>query len=106
MATVSRFSAVAAIGPLRLKGFVAWLIWLVIHLVYLIGFKNRVTALLHWTVSFIGRGRSERTATLQQVLGRRALEKMRETDSSHWAGLGPLAASGDGVSRERESVRE
>jgi NADH dehydrogenase len=106
MATVSRFSAVAAIGPLRLKGFVAWLIWLVIHLVYLIGFKNRVTALLHWTVSFIGRGRSERTATLQQVLGRRALEKMRETDSSHWAGLGPLAASGDGASRERESVRE
>jgi NADH dehydrogenase len=106
MATVSRFSAVAAIGPLRLKGFVAWLIWLVIHLVYLIGFKNRVTALLHWTVSFIGRGRSERTATLQQVLGRRALEKMRETDSSHWAGLGPLAPNGDGVSREREPVRE
>jgi NADH dehydrogenase len=90
MATVSRFHAVAAIGPLRLKGFLAWLIWLVIHLVYLIGFKNRVTALLHWTVSFIGRGRSERTATLQQVLGRRAMEKMREADSNHWAGLGPL----------------
>ena len=90
MATVSRFYAVAAIGPLRLKGFLAWLIWLVIHLVYLIGFKNRVTALLHWAVSFIGRGRSERTSTLQQVLGRRALEKMREADTNHWAGLGPL----------------
>ncbi|HUR73319.1 MAG TPA: NAD(P)/FAD-dependent oxidoreductase [Sporichthya sp.] len=90
MATVSRFYAVATIGPLRLKGFLAWLIWLVIHLVYLIGFKNRVTALLHWAISFIGRGRSERTATLQQVLGRRALEKMRESDSNHWAGLGPF----------------
>ncbi|MBA3743861.1 NAD(P)/FAD-dependent oxidoreductase [Sporichthya sp.] len=90
MATVSRFYAVAAIGPLRLKGFIAWLMWLVIHLIYLIGFKHRVTALLHWSVSFIGRGRSERTATLQQVLGRRALEKMRESDANHWAGLGPL----------------
>jgi NADH dehydrogenase len=45
---------------------------------------------LHWAVSFIGRGRSERTSTLQQVLGRRALEKMREADTNHWAGLGPL----------------
>jgi NADH dehydrogenase len=90
MATVSRFHAVAAIGPLRLKGFLAWLIWLVIHLIYLIGFKNRVTALLHWSVSFIGRGRSERTATLQQVLGRRALEQMRQSDSNHWAGLAPF----------------
>jgi NADH dehydrogenase len=104
MATVSRFHAVAAIGPLRVKGFLAWLIWLVIHLVYLIGFKNRVTALLHWAVSFIGRGRSERTATLQQVLGRRALEQMRAADDNHWAGLGPFNT--DAVAREPESVRE
>ena len=44
-----------------------------IHLVYLIGFKNRVTTLLHWLVSFVGRGRSERVFTLQQVFGRIAL---------------------------------
>ena len=50
--------------------------WLVIHLVYLIGFKHRVTALLHWSVSFIGRGRSERTATLQQVAARTALVRL------------------------------
>ncbi|WP_019874624.1 NAD(P)/FAD-dependent oxidoreductase [Sporichthya polymorpha] len=109
MATVSRFHAVASIGPLRLSGFLAWLIWLVIHLVYLIGFKNRVTALLHWAVSFIGRGRSERTATLQQVMGRRAMEKMRADDPGHWAGLGPLegvpAPTTDGVRSSASSGR-
>lgn len=73
MATISRFEAVAVVGPLRFAGFVAWLAWLGVHIVYLIGFKNRVTTLLHWAVSFVGRGRSERTATLQQVLARGAL---------------------------------
>jgi NADH dehydrogenase len=75
MATVSRFNAVAAVGPLRLSGFLAWLMWLVIHIVYLIGFKNRVTTLLHWAVSFVGRGRSERTVTLQQVVARNVLKR-------------------------------
>ncbi|WP_258726959.1 NAD(P)/FAD-dependent oxidoreductase [Cellulomonas sp. NS3] len=73
MATVSRFHAVAQVGSFQTAGFVAWVLWLAVHLVYLVGFKNRLTTLLHWTVSFVGRGRSERTATLQQVLGRRAL---------------------------------
>ncbi|HEY3437078.1 MAG TPA: NAD(P)/FAD-dependent oxidoreductase [Actinotalea sp.] len=73
MATVSRFHAVASIGPVDVAGVVAWGLWLGVHLVYLIGFKNRVTTLLHWAVSFVGRGRSERTATLQQVTARTAL---------------------------------
>jgi NADH dehydrogenase len=76
MATISRFRAVAMIGRLRLTGFIAWLMWLAVHLVYITGFKNRITALLHWTVSFIGRGRSERTATMQQIFARRALERV------------------------------
>jgi len=76
MATISRFSAVASIGPLRLSGFVAWLMWLGVHIVYLIGFKQRLTTLLHWTVSFVGRGRSERTVTEQQIFARQALEQL------------------------------
>jgi NADH:ubiquinone reductase (H+-translocating) len=76
MATISRFRAVAMIGKLRLTGFVAWLMWLAVHLVYITGFKNRVTALLHWFVSFIGRGRSERTATEQQIFARAALSRL------------------------------
>jgi hypothetical protein len=51
--------------------------WLGLHLVYLTGFKNRVTALLHWTVSFVGRSRSERTATEQQIFARAALNRLQ-----------------------------
>src|SRR3954451_8243548 len=76
MATISRFRAVALIGKLRLTGFVAWLLWIGVHLLYLTGFKNRVSALGHWAVSFIGRGRSERTATEQQIFGRQALTRL------------------------------
>jgi NADH dehydrogenase len=79
MATVSRFHAVASIKRLQFAGFLAWLMWLALHLFYIVGFKSRVTTLLHWSVSFVGRGRSERTATLQQVFGRQALEQTRPT---------------------------
>jgi NADH dehydrogenase len=78
MATISRFSAVASIGKVRFSGFVAWLLWLAVHLVYIIGFKHRLTTLLHWAVSFVGRGRSERTVTEQQVFARNAIEDLGE----------------------------
>jgi NADH dehydrogenase len=77
MATISRFQAVAMIGKLRLTGVIAWLMWLAVHLVYITGFKNRVTAVLHWLVSFLGRGRSERTSTEQQIFARSAIERLR-----------------------------
>jgi len=76
MATISRFSAVASIGRFRLSGFTAWLMWLAVHLVYIIGFKNRLTTLLHWAVSFVGRGRSERTVTQQQIFARQAIDQL------------------------------
>jgi NADH dehydrogenase len=78
MATISRFRAVASIGRIHLRGFLAWVAWLGVHLVYLTAFKNRVTALLHWAVSFIGRGRSERTATWQQVSARTRLLRLEQ----------------------------
>lgn len=62
LATVSRFNAVASIGPVRLSGPLAWLLWLAVHLVYLVGFKNRIATLFHWFVSFAGRARSQRAA--------------------------------------------
>ena len=89
LATVSRFSAVASIGRLRLSGFPAWVIWVAVHLFYLVGFKNRVTAVLHWAVSFLGRGRSERVATVQQAFARRAIREY-----------------GDPFERAREEVAE
>jgi NADH dehydrogenase len=85
MATISRFSAIADIGNgrIRLTGFIAWLAWLFIHIVYLIGFKNRVTTLLHWFVSFIGRGRAERAVTTQQVFARMAMRRLEEVERAH-----------------------
>ena len=76
MATISRFSAVADIKGAKFEGFFAWVLWLVVHLMYIVGFKSRVTAVLHWMVSFLGRGRAERVATQQQVYGRLALEEL------------------------------
>ena len=70
MATVSRFRAVAWVGPIRVGGVVAWLLWLVVHLAFLTGFKNRVATLARWTIAFLGRGRPERTITEQQVFAR------------------------------------
>ncbi|TQN41996.1 NADH dehydrogenase [Blastococcus colisei] len=76
MATISRFHAVVDLGKLKFEGFIAWLAWLALHLFYIVGFKSRVTTVLHWLVSFLGRGRSQRVATQQQVYGRLALEHL------------------------------
>ena len=76
MATISRFSAVALVGKLKLSGILAWFMWLAVHLIYLTGFKNQFTALVHWLVTFVSNDRSERTATAQQIYARRAIEQL------------------------------
>ncbi|WP_106848356.1 NAD(P)/FAD-dependent oxidoreductase [Blastococcus sp. Marseille-P5729] len=86
MATISRFSAIASIGPIRTAGFFAWLLWLAVHLWYIIGFKQRLTTLLHWVVSFVGNGRAERAVTTQQVIARGAI-------ADHGPGYDPLAGA-------------
>ena len=72
---------IAEVKSIRLTGFLAWLAWLGVHLVYIIGFKSRLTTLISWLVSFIGRGRPERTITAQQVIGRRAIERLTEIEA-------------------------
>jgi NADH dehydrogenase len=67
MATVGRFAAVANVGKFHFSGLLGWLMWLGVHLFYLIGFKNKVTTLLHWVVSFLGRGRAERISPAPRV---------------------------------------
>ena len=64
------------VGKIRMTGLIAWLVWLGVHLIYLTGFKNQVTALLHWTVTFLSNDRSERTATEQQIFARTALQRL------------------------------
>ncbi|MBW3660346.1 MAG: NAD(P)/FAD-dependent oxidoreductase [Gemmatimonadetes bacterium] len=53
MATIGRSAAVAAIGRVRLKGFPGWILWLALHLFYLIGFRNRLAVLLEWTWDYL-----------------------------------------------------
>jgi NADH dehydrogenase len=48
MATIGRNAAIAQIGPLRVSGFLGWLMWLFVHLIQIIGFRNRLVVLLNW----------------------------------------------------------
>jgi NADH dehydrogenase len=82
MATVSRFSAVAQVGPVEFGGFIAWLAWLVLHLVYLVGFKTKITTLLSWTVTFLSRARGNLTITEQQAYARTRIEELQEIAAS------------------------
>jgi NADH:ubiquinone reductase (H+-translocating) len=75
MATISRFRAIVSFKGIRLSGFLGWLTWLFVHLAFLTGFKNRFITILQWMLSFLGKGRNERTLTVQQVIGRVAIEE-------------------------------
>ena len=63
MATVGRASGIAESGKLRLWGFIGWVAWLVIHILYLIGFRNRVLVLVQWAWAWFTYGRSARLIT-------------------------------------------
>ncbi len=63
MATIGRNAAVCQIGPLRLTGFPAWVMWLVVHLVQLISFRNRLLVLINWTWDYLFFDRAVRLIT-------------------------------------------
>jgi len=53
LATIGRNNAVLEIGRLKLGGFLAWMIWLFVHIYYLIGFKNKFVVLFQWASSYL-----------------------------------------------------
>ncbi len=69
VATIGRSRAVADIKGLKVSGFPAWVLWLMIHIWYLIGFQNRILVLIRWSVSFFTHGR-----------GGRVIEEFEEAD--------------------------
>ncbi len=69
VATIGRSRAVADIKGFKVSGFPAWLLWLMIHIWYLIGFQNRILVLIRWSVSFFTHGR-----------GGRVIEEFEEAD--------------------------
>jgi NADH:ubiquinone reductase (H+-translocating) len=63
LATIGRAAAVARLGRLKLSGFVAWVIWVVVHILYLIGFRNRVIVMLQWGWAYLTYNRGIRLIT-------------------------------------------
>ncbi len=63
MATIGRSAAVAEIGRLKLSGYPAWLAWLVVHLMFLVGFRNKFFVLMQWLYSYITYKRGARIIT-------------------------------------------
>jgi len=63
MATIGRSAAVAWIGTLKVSGLLAWLAWLFVHLLFLIGFRNKLAVLLQWGYSYVAYKRGARIIT-------------------------------------------
>lgn len=63
MATIGRSSAVAAAFGLKFRGFPAWLMWLFVHLLFLVGFRNRVAVVIQWAYSYFTWRRGARIIT-------------------------------------------
>jgi NADH dehydrogenase len=63
LAVIGRAQAVARIGRLRLSGFPAWLVWCFVHILFLIGFRNRLLVLFEWAWAFLTDQRGARLIT-------------------------------------------
>ncbi len=63
MATIGRSKAIAEAGGFKFKGFIAWLMWLFLHVFFLIGFRNRFAVLFEWFWAYLTRERSARLIT-------------------------------------------
>ena len=97
MATISRHSAVAQVGKLEFSGYFAWLAWLVLHLFYLVGFKNQFTTIVAWFVTFLGRGRGQMAITSQMIYARQAMTMLQQQQ-------GALAAAEEADELERSDA--
>lgn len=97
MATIGRASAVVESGNLRATGFIAWLAWCFVHIMYLVGFRNRVLVFMQWTLSYVRYRRGARLITdrdwrLPESPRREALPPPSSPDTSPDT---PKAAAGE-----------
>lgn len=95
MAAVDRRTAVLSAHGVRLSGRIAWLVWLVVHITFMTGFKNRFTALIHWFLSFVGTGRLERAIVVD-------LNKLL----AHHPGLSGGGVGNDALAGQRGPAQE
>lgn len=78
MATIARFDAVARVGQVEFTGALAWLMWLAVHVVYIVGFRSRLATMLSWMCAFTGHHRGQLTTTEQQTQARNAALRLRQ----------------------------
>ena len=78
MATIARFDAVARLGRVELTGAIAWLMWLAVHVIYIVGFRNRLAAMMAWAWAFTGHHRDQLTTTRQQTQGRNVSTRLQQ----------------------------
>lgn len=74
MATIGRGAAVADLGFLQLTGYPAWLAWLFLHVIFLVGFESKLLVLIQWAWNYITRARSARLIADDPVAVRKNLE--------------------------------
>ncbi len=68
LATIGRAAAIAQFGKLHLSGFVAWMTWLFVHIMFLIGFRNRVLVMVQWAWSYLTYERGARLITGESLV--------------------------------------
>lgn len=76
MAAVSKYNAVAQVGKINVSGFIGWLMWLAVHLVYIEGYQSRAAALFSWLTTFTSNRRVQLTVTEQWMVARNALQEL------------------------------
>lgn len=88
LATIGRAAAVADLGRVKLSGWIAWVAWLVVHIFFLIGFRNRLLVLIEWSWSYVTSERGARLITgsqkgIESAPGPAALDSRLGTSRSH-----------------------
>ena len=82
MATIGRNKAVGEIGKFRSQGFFAWILWLIVHLRYILGLKNKMMVLLNWLWKYVSYNDSIRMITYA-TKPREVLERMEREQTTH-----------------------
>jgi NADH dehydrogenase len=80
MATIGRSAAVGKFGKLEVTGFVAWMLWGVVHIAYLVGFRNRINVLVNWLWHWLTYAKGARLITGPDEAAARALDNPKAVD--------------------------
>jgi NADH:ubiquinone reductase (H+-translocating) len=77
MATIGRARAIADFGRIKLSGFVAWIVWVIVHIYFLIGFEDRVLVMIQWIWAYLTQQRGNRLITYTTSLPQHAAAELQ-----------------------------